>query len=56
MKLSIANHGTKKDLIIDWQRERHDGKTSDKTSTKPIQESMMVNTTPIKISTRDKNK
>ena len=56
MKLSIANHGTKKDLIIDWQRERHDGKTSDKTSTKPIQESMMVNTTPIKISTRDKKK
>ena len=45
MKLSIANHGTKKDLIIDWQRERHDGKTSDKISIKPIQESMMINVT-----------
>ena len=29
-------------------------KTSDKNSIKPIKESMMVNTTPIKISVRDK--
>ena len=36
MELSIANHGTKKDLIINQQRERHDGKTSDKTSIKHI--------------------
>ena len=34
MKLSIANHGTKKDLIVDQQRWRHDGKASDKNSIK----------------------
>ena len=56
MELSIANYGSKKDLTIDRQRERHDGKRSDKTSKKPIQESMMINTAPVKISTRDKNK
>ena len=51
IRLSIANHGVKKDLIVDQQREKHNGKISDKNSIKPIQESMMVNTTPIKIST-----
>ena len=56
MELSIANHGTKKDFIIDRQRERHDKKTNDKTSIKPIQESMIVNATPIKISVQDKKK
>ena len=56
MELSIANHGTKKDLIIDLQKERHDGKTSDKTLIKLIQKSMMVNMSPIKISARDKKK
>ena len=56
MELSIANHGAKKDLIIDQQRERHNGKASDKNSIKPIQESMTVNMTPIKISARDKKK
>ena len=54
MELNIANHGIKKDLIIDQKRERYDRKTSDKTLMKPTQESMMVNTTPIKISVRDK--
>ena len=54
MELNIANHGAKKDLIVDQQRERHNGKASDKNSIKPIQESMMVNTTPIKISVQDK--
>ncbi|KAJ9703018.1 hypothetical protein PVL29_004677 [Vitis rotundifolia] len=56
MELSIANHGAKKDLIIDQQREIHNGKASDTNSIKPIQESMTVNTTPIKISTRDNKK
>ena len=56
MKLSIANHGTKKDLIVDRQKETHDGKTSEKTSIKLIQKSMMVNMSPIKISARDKKK
>ncbi|KAJ9701082.1 hypothetical protein PVL29_006435 [Vitis rotundifolia] len=56
MELSIDNHSTKKDLIIDRKRERHNGKTSNKTSIKPIHESMMVNMTPIKITTRDKKK
>ncbi|KAJ9678771.1 hypothetical protein PVL29_020845 [Vitis rotundifolia] len=56
MKLSIANHGSKKDLIVDRQKERHDGKKSDMTSKKPIQESMTINTTPVKISARDKKK
>ena len=56
MKLNIANHGSKKNLIVDRQRERHDGKMSDKTSKKPIQELMMINTTPVKISARDKKK
>ena len=56
MELSIANHGAKKDLIVDRQKKRHDGKISDKTSIKPIQESMMVNMDPIKISVRDKKK
>ena len=56
MKLSIANHGVKKDFLVDQQRERHNGKESDKNSIKLIQESMTVNTTPIKISTRDKKK
>ena len=56
MELSIANHGVKKDIIIDQQRERHNGKASDKNSIKPIQESMTVNATPIKISARDKKK
>ena len=56
MKLNIANHGSKKNLTVDRQRERHDGKMSDKTSKKPIQELMMINTTPVKISARDKKK
>ena len=56
IELSIANHGAKKDIIVDRQKNRHDGKTSDKTSIKPIQELMMVNTTPIKILARDKKK
>ena len=56
MEISIANHGVKKDLIIDQQKERHNGKTSDKNLIKLIQESMTVNTTPIKISVRDKKK
>ena len=56
MELNIANHGAKKDIIIDQQRERHNGKASDKNSIKPIQESMTVNATPIKISARDKKK
>ena len=56
MELSIANHGSKKDLTVDRQKERHDGKRNDKTSKKPIQESMTINTTPVKISTRDKKK
>ena len=56
MELSITNHGSKKDLTIDHQRERHNGKMSDKTLKKPIQESMTINTTPVKISTRDKKK
>ena len=56
MELSIANHGSKKDLTIDQQRERHDGKKSDKTSKKPIQEKMTINTAPAKISARDKKK
>nr|CAN63871.1 hypothetical protein VITISV_036033 [Vitis vinifera] len=56
MELNITNHGAKKDLIIDQQRERHNGKASDKNSIKPIQESMTVNATPIKISARDKKK
>ena len=36
MELSIANHGSKKDLIVDRQRERHNGKARDKNSIKPI--------------------
>ena len=56
MELNIANHGAKNDLIIDQQRERHNGKTSDKNSIKLIQESMTVNATPIKVSARDKKK
>ena len=54
--MELSNHGSKNDLIIDWKRERHDGKRSDKTSKKPIQESMTINMVPIKISTRDKKK
>ena len=30
MELNIANHGAKKDLIVDQQKERHNGKASDK--------------------------
>ena len=56
MELSIANHVFKKDLIVDRQKERHDGKRNDKTSKKPIQESMTINTAPVKISARDKKK
>ena len=56
IELSIANHGAKKDIIVDRQKNRHDGKTSDKTSIKPIQELMTMNTMSIKISTRDKKK
>ena len=36
MELNIDNHGSKKDLTVDRQRERHDGKKSDKTSKKPF--------------------
>ena len=36
MELNIANHGAKKDLIVDQQRERHNGKASDTNSIKPI--------------------
>ena len=56
MELNIANHGSKMDLTIDQQRERHYGKKSDNTSKKPIQKSMTINTTPIKILARDKKK
>ena len=56
MELSIANHGSKKVLIIDQQKERHNEKKSDKTSKKSIKESMTINTTPIKISAKDKKK
>ena len=56
MEFSIANHGAKNDLIVDQQRERHNGKASDKNSIKSIEESMTVNMTLIKISARDKNK
>ena len=45
MELNIANHDAKNDLIIDQQRERHNGKASDKISIKLIQESMTVNVT-----------
>ena len=38
------------------QRERHNGKSSDKNSIKLIQESMTVNTTPIKILAQNKKK
>ncbi|KAL6347698.1 hypothetical protein AAG906_026227 [Vitis piasezkii] len=44
------------DLTIDLQRERHDGKKSDKTLKKPIEESKTINTAPVKISARDKKK
>ena len=50
MELNIANHDAKNDLIIDQQRERHNGKANDKNSIKPIKASMTTNTTPIKIS------
>ena len=56
MELSIANHGSKKVLTIDQQKERHNEKKSDKTSKKPIKESMMINTTLVKISAKDKKK
>ena len=56
MELSIANHGSKKILTIDQQKERHNEKKSDKTSKKPIKESMTINTTPVKISAKDKKK
>ena len=56
MELNIANHGSKKDLTVDRQRERNDGKRSDKTLKKPIQESMTINMTPIKIWASDKKK
>ena len=56
MELSIANHGSKKVLTIDQQKERHNEKKSDKTSKKPIKESMTINTTPVKISAKDKKK
>ena len=56
MELSIVNHGSMKNLIVDRKRERHDRKMSDKTSKKPIQESMTINTAPVKISTRDKKR
>ena len=49
MKLNIANHGVKKVLIVDQLKEKNDGKMSDKTSKKPIQELMIVHATPIKI-------
>ena len=42
MKLSITNLGSKKDLIVDRKKERYDGKRSDKTSKKSIQESMKI--------------
>ena len=51
MELGIANHGVKKEPIIDHRMERNDRKRGDKTLKKPDQELMMVNMTPIKIST-----
>ena len=50
MELSIANHDAK-DRIVDQWKERYDGKKSDKTSKKPVQEPMTINTTLIKIAT-----
>ena len=38
MKSSIANHGAKKNLIIDHQMKRSHRKRSDKTLKIPIQE------------------
>ena len=56
MELNIAKHSVKKDLIVNRQKERHNGKTIDKNAIKSTQESMTVNTTPIKILARDKKK
>ena len=56
MKPSIANHGVKKNLIIDHQSERIHRKRSDNTLKIPIQELMTMNVTPIKSSTQDKKK
>ena len=55
MELSIANHDAK-DRIVDQWKERYDGKKNDKTSKKPVQEPMTINTTLIKIATWDKKK
>ena len=54
--MELSNHGSKNDLIIDQKREIHNEKVSDKNLIKPIQESMTVNATPIKISGSDKKK
>ena len=53
MELNIANNDSKKDLTVDRKIEKHDGKMSDKTLKKPIQESMMINRAPVKILARD---
>ena len=57
MELKIAKHGANKDLIIDQWKKRDDGKKGNNTLKKPIEESMTLNTTPIKKkSTQDKKK
>ena len=56
MELNIANHGSRTNLTIDQQKESHYGKKSDNTSKKPIQKSMTINTTPVKILASDKKK
>ena len=48
MELKIAKHGANKDLIIDQWKKRDDGKKGNNTLKKPIEESMTLNTTPIK--------
>ncbi|KAM2640222.1 hypothetical protein TB1_026637 [Malus domestica] len=51
MELSIAHHG-KKESISDYKTDKVVGPNVDKTVWKPIKETIMVNTTPVKVSTR----
>ena len=58
MKFNIANNGAKKKTLslINKGRERNDGKRFEKSSKKPIKESMTTNVASIKILTQDKKK
>ena len=53
MELSIASHGNTKTLVLEERKERREIRKSDRNAKSNIKDLMNINSTPIKISTRN---